>query len=76
MSRRKPDSFHAAKRKASLERLMERYYGKKDLLAAWLEHHSPDTEYIKDLKKRLNTHKNDLTYRGRGVEVELNEQPT
>jgi hypothetical protein len=69
--RKKPDSYHAAKKKRALEKLVERYYGKKDLLAAWDDHPNPDPGYIRDLKARLRTHKNDLTYRGRGVEEEL-----
>ena len=71
MAKRKPDSYHAAKKKMKLERLVERYYGKKDLLAAWSEHPKPDPEYIRDLKARVRTHKNDLIYRGRDVEGQL-----
>jgi hypothetical protein len=52
------------RKKRSVERLSERYYGKLDLLAAWEDHPQPDLDYIRDLKARLRTHKNDLTYRG------------
>lgn len=76
MAKRKSDSWHAAKKKMKLERLVARYYGKLDLLAAWDKHPNPDPEYIRDLKARLRTHKNDLIYRGRDVEGQLNEQPT
>lgn len=65
MSKNKSDSYHAAKRKSKLEKLVERYYGKKDLLAAWEETAAnPGSAYIRDLKARLRTHKNDLIYRG------------
>lgn len=55
-----------AKRKAeSLQRLYERYEGKKDLLATWDQiGDGIDPNYRRDLKRRLQTHKNDLTYRG------------
>lgn len=62
--KRKPDAYHANKKKVKLEKLVERYYGKLDLLAAWHEHDNPDTAYIRNLKARLRTHKNDLIYRG------------
>ena len=64
MAKRKPDSYHAAKKKMKLEKLVERYYGKKDLLAAWQSSEDVDPEYVRDLKARLRTHKNDLVYRG------------
>jgi CTP:phosphocholine cytidylyltransferase-like protein len=71
MAKRKPDSYHAAKKKVKMEKLVEKYYGKKDLLAAWDDHPNPDLDYIRDLKARLRTHKNDLIYRGRDVEENL-----
>jgi hypothetical protein len=55
---------HAEKKKKKLDKLIQKYYGKIDLLAAWHEHPNPDVEYIRDLKARLRTHKNDLLYRG------------
>jgi len=51
-------------RQKKYEALVERYYGKLDLLAAWQERPNPPVNYIRDLKKRLRTHKNDLVYRG------------
>jgi hypothetical protein len=69
MSRQAPildGTYQSAKKKKALERLVERYYGKLDLLAAWDNHPSPPPDYIRDLKKRLRTHKNDLIYRGHG----------
>lgn len=69
MSRNKPDSFHSAKKKKSLEKLVEKYYGKVDLLAAWEAREDFDADYIRDLKARLRTHKNDLIYRGHDEEL-------
>ena len=69
--RKKPAAYHEAKRKTKLEKLVERYYGKKDLLNAWLEHNNPDPDYIRDLKARLRTHKNDLIYRGHDDAADL-----
>ena len=37
------------------------------------DHPNPDPEYIRDLKARLRTHKNDLIYRGRDVEGQLQD---
>ena len=56
-------AFVAAKKKRNFERLAERYYGKLDVLAAWEDHSTPDMDYIRDLKRRVRGHKNDLTYR-------------
>jgi hypothetical protein len=64
MARKLPDSYHAAKKKRKLERLVERYYGKLALLNAWEERPDADIDYINDLKRRIRTYKNDLTYRG------------
>lgn len=64
MSRKLPDSHHAAKRKKSFERLVEKYYGKLALLNTLLEQENPDLNYIRDLKVRLRSYRNDLTYRG------------
>jgi hypothetical protein len=55
---------HERKRR-SLLRLMERYEGKRDLLATWdAMPEITDPNYRNDLKRRLQTHKNDLIYRG------------
>lgn len=64
MGRKLPDLYHAAKRKKSFERLVERYYGKLALLQAWEGRDNADPAYIRDLKARLRMYKNDLTYRG------------
>lgn len=68
MTKNKPDSYHAAKRKMKLEKLIERYYGKLALLEAWEGKPDADHEYIRDLKARIRTHKNDLIYRGHDEE--------
>lgn len=49
----------------SLKRLVERYYGKKDLLDTYDELF-PGFElmYRNDLKRRVQRHENDLKYRG------------
>lgn len=70
MAKRLPDSYHSAKKKAKLEKLVERYYGKLAVLQAWEQSGNPDTEYIRNLKARIRTYKNDLTYRGHDDEVE------
>lgn len=70
MAKRLPDSYHSAKKKVKLEKLVERYYGKRDILAAWESCDNADHEYIRDLKARLRTHKNDLVYRGHDDETE------
>jgi hypothetical protein len=51
-------------RKKRLEKLVERYYGKLALLEAWEKDPDADPDYIRDLKKRIRTHKNELTYKG------------
>ena len=71
MAKRKPDSYHAAKKKAKLEKLVEKYYGKKDLLEAWEAREDADPDYLRGLRARVRTQKNDLTYRGRDVEENL-----
>ena len=64
MPRKRPDLWHLAKKKKNLEKLVEKYYGKLALLKTLLEQENPDPDYIRDLKARLRTHRNDLTYRG------------
>ncbi len=75
MARKLPDSYHADKKKKSFERLTERYYGKKDILASWEERNlmsNPkngriehmDRDYLRDLCRRIRGHQNDLAYRG------------
>lgn len=56
--------------------LIERYYGKKDILASWekrppfssmrLLREAPvsDIRYIRDLTRRVRSYQNDLAYRG------------
>lgn len=56
--------MNAAERKERLEKLTERYYGKLALLQAWEEREDADLDYIRDLKRRIRTHKNELTYKG------------
>jgi hypothetical protein len=51
-------------RKKRLEKLVERYYGKLAVLQAWEQHPNPPMAYIRKLKARLRTHKNELTYKG------------
>lgn len=46
-------------------KLVNRYHGKLDLLEEWVPFHDMDPDYVRDLKKRLRTIKNDLVYRGR-----------
>ena len=41
---------HAEKKKKKLDKLIQKYYGKIDLLAAWHEHPNPDVEYHPGLK--------------------------
>lgn len=57
-------SLNVERKKKALEKLVERYYGKLALLQAWENNPNPDLNYIRDLKKRIRTHKNDLLYRG------------
>lgn len=65
MARKLPDLYHASKKKKSFEKLVERYYGKRDILAAWEEARGKiDPDYIRELKVKLRMYKNDLTYRG------------
>jgi hypothetical protein len=55
----------AKKKEKSRVRLAEKYYGKKDILATWeacSKKASPG--YLRDLRKRIRTHQNDLAYRG------------
>ena len=67
MSRQTPillDSINNKRKKASLEKLVEKYYGKVALLQAWEGRDDADPIYIRDLKAKIRTYKNDLTYRG------------
>lgn len=53
------------KKEKSLARLRERYYGKKDLLDTWDTQNKIEShDYRNDLKRRVQTHKNDMIYRG------------
>jgi hypothetical protein len=70
MGRKLPDLYHAAKKKKSFEKLVQKYYGKADLLAAWESRDDVDPDYIRDLKARLRGHKNDLVYRGYDGHIE------
>jgi hypothetical protein len=55
----------ARKKEKNRIRLAEKYYGKKDILATWVEcQKKADPGYLKDLRKRIRTHQNDLAYRG------------
>lgn len=69
MPRKRPDLWHLAKKKKNLEKLVEKYYGKLALLQAWEASGDVDPDYIRDLKARLRTHKNDLIYRGHDEDV-------
>ena len=62
-------SINVERKKKALEKLVERYYGKLALLQAWESNPNPDLNYIRDLKKRIRTHKNDLIYRGHDDEI-------
>lgn len=65
-----------AKKAESRLRLIERYYGKKDILASWEQcpiyscarmlrlAPQPDLNYVRDLARRVHGHQNDLAYRG------------
>lgn len=63
MSRQNPE-WLIEKKKASLRRLAERYYGKKDLLETWDEHPGKDHQYRRELARRVHAHKEDIRYRG------------
>jgi len=67
MSRPAPrDTFLLqSKKEKSRQRLAERYYGKKDLLATYDEKFpGKNLKYRNDLKRRVHSHKQDLIYRG------------
>ena len=57
------------KKARSRQLLAERYYGKRDILATYEEMNIPKTSYLKDLKRRVRSHHNDLAYRG-VIEIE------
>jgi hypothetical protein len=44
--------------------LVERYEGKRDLLASWEREPGMDAEYRRDLARRVSGHKSDILYRG------------
>lgn len=56
-------------RQKRLEKLVERYYGKLALLQAWEQCGDVDPDYIRDLKKRIRTHRNELVYKGADADV-------
>ena len=60
---------HHDRKKRKLDKLVERYYGKLALLQAWEKDPNVDPEYIRDLKKRIRTHKNELTYKGEDTDA-------
>jgi hypothetical protein len=68
MSRKLPkdNGCVTEKKERSLARLKERYYGKKDLLDTWDTRSGieKNNDYRNDLKRRVQTHKNDMIYRG------------
>lgn len=49
---------------ATKEKLQERYLGKKALSDTWMQVKEGHNDYTRDLKKRVDGHKNDLIYRG------------
>ena len=52
------------KKARSRLRLIERYRGKKALLEEWERYPDMDEDYLNDLRRRVRTVQNDLTYRG------------
>jgi hypothetical protein len=60
----KNTALMAEKKKVSRIRLSEKYYGKKALLEEWEEFPGLDPDYLRDLRRRVRGHHNDLTYRG------------
>ena len=59
------------KKAISRQKLAERYYGKRDILASWENRSDADLEYIRDLARRVRGHQNDLAYRGMDGFTEL-----
>lgn len=59
----------ASRKKKSKERIIERYLGKKDLLATWEQHPHVDRKYRNNLKVRVRHHHQELIYRGNDNEV-------
>ena len=67
MSRQTPillDTLNNKRKKASLEKMTEKYYGKLALLQAWEGREDADPDYIRELKAKLRTYKNNLIYKG------------
>lgn len=66
MSRQTPFETPAlAKRKRdNIARLSDRYYGKLDLQHEWELYPELDPDYLRDLKRRVIGHHQDLMYRG------------
>ena len=58
------------KKKQKMEKLIERYYGKRDLLATW-EARGNDHGYLVDLARRVRGHHMDILYRGGDVDPEV-----
>jgi hypothetical protein len=56
-------SYQAKKKEKSFKRLMERYLGKRELLATWDEYPGEDLKYRNDLKRRVTGHKRDILTR-------------
>jgi hypothetical protein len=66
----------AQKKEKSRIRLAERYYGKRDLLAAWEERpRKADPGYLRDLRRRVRGHQMDLAYRGADEFIDTNIEP-
>lgn len=56
----------SAKKEESKQKMIERYLGKKDLLAEWDLYPDIDRDYRNDLKQRVHHHYQSLVYRGVG----------
>jgi hypothetical protein len=54
----------AQKKEKTLEKLAEKYVGKKALLDEWERFPVLDPDYVRDLRRRVRGHHNDLAYRG------------
>lgn len=52
------------KKEKNRMKLAERYSGKKSLLEEWERFPHLDPDYLRDLRRRVRGHHNDLTYRG------------
>lgn len=64
----------AARKEASKLKMIERYQGKKDLLATWDEYPDLDRAYRNNLKQRVHHHHQSLVYRGVGEYEECVKQ--